>query len=179
MELCPGSISWRSQLFNVSRDSHKKFWLSVIFPSSTHYHILSGKSLAFSFWFNHFIFLLCSGVFLALDIYRPKFSATSSYIVNTIRDNEQFLWICTGLWAVSSLLINDYYTSDYFPVCRNIESPHSSDAPILEARRYPKACYSTRIWIRPSFLPELLFWDHGLDNNCGHDRQHCRYALLI
>ncbi|PPQ95445.1 hypothetical protein CVT26_008464 [Gymnopilus dilepis] len=44
-----------------------------------------------------------SGVLLALDIYRPKYSATSPYIVNTIRDNEHFLWICAGLWAFAEL----------------------------------------------------------------------------
>ena len=54
-----------------------------VFPlSSLHYHILSG-------------------VFLAFDMYRYKYSAPSPYIVNTIRDNEHFLWIGAGIWAVS------------------------------------------------------------------------------
>ena len=61
-------------------------------------------SLTFLTLFFLIIHFCCPGVFLALDIYRSKFSATSPYIVNTIRNNEQFLWICTGVWAVSRLL---------------------------------------------------------------------------
>jgi len=45
-----------------------------------------------------------SGLLLAYDIYRPAFSATSSNIVGTTRSNEQFLWICTGVWVVSSFV---------------------------------------------------------------------------
>jgi len=68
----------------VHRFSHGTMpWFNIV-KNSTHYHILSG-------------------VFLALDIYRPKFSATSPYVVNTFRDNEQFLWICTGLWAFAEM----------------------------------------------------------------------------
>jgi very-long-chain enoyl-CoA reductase len=48
--------------------------------------------------------MFLAGLLLAYDVYRPVFSATSHHIVGTIRDNEQFLWICTGVWAVGSLL---------------------------------------------------------------------------
>ncbi|KAH9481823.1 Putative enoyl reductase [Psilocybe cubensis] len=58
-------------------------WFNI-FKNSTHYWILSG-------------------VIFAADIYRPAFSATSPYIVNTIRDNEHFLWIGAGLWAFAEL----------------------------------------------------------------------------
>ena len=73
--------------------------------SSGHYHILSGKFMHDVDIFYQSLIFCCPGLFLALDIYRSKFSATSLYIVNTIRDNEQFLWICTGIWAVSCLLL--------------------------------------------------------------------------
>ncbi|KAF9048866.1 3-oxo-5-alpha-steroid 4-dehydrogenase-domain-containing protein [Panaeolus papilionaceus] len=58
-------------------------WFNIV-KNSAHYHILSG-------------------VFLAADIYRGKFSAASPYIVNTIRDNEKFLYICAGVWAFAEL----------------------------------------------------------------------------
>jgi len=58
-------------------------WFNII-KNSSHYHFLSG-------------------VLLAFDMYRAKFSASSPYIVNTIRDNETFLWICAGIWAFSEI----------------------------------------------------------------------------
>jgi hypothetical protein len=93
-------VSFFSVFMIVVRDPY----LSVI--SSAHYHILSGKFiiLTFSTLFSSSFVFCCSGVLLALDIYRSKFSATSPYIVNTIRNNDQFIWICTGLWAVSCLI---------------------------------------------------------------------------
>ncbi|KAF5327471.1 hypothetical protein D9619_004640 [Psilocybe cf. subviscida] len=58
-------------------------WFNI-FKNSFHYHILSG-------------------LLLAGDIYRPKFSATSPYIVGTIRNDERFLWIGAGIWAFAEL----------------------------------------------------------------------------
>jgi len=48
---------------------------------------------------------------LHLDICRPRFSTTSPYIVNTIGDNEHLLWICTGLKAVSSIILFSFSPS--------------------------------------------------------------------
>ncbi|KAF8193432.1 3-oxo-5-alpha-steroid 4-dehydrogenase-domain-containing protein [Pholiota molesta] len=58
-------------------------WFNIV-KNSAHYHLLSG-------------------VLLAADVYRPKYSATSPYIVGTIRNNEKFLWICAGIWAFAEL----------------------------------------------------------------------------
>jgi len=69
--------------------------------------------------------------------------------------------------------------SNYFPVCRNVEFAYPSDPPILAAWRHTKARYSARIWIRPSFLPKLLLWDHGMGSNRYHDGQHCRCAIFL
>ncbi|KJA25021.1 hypothetical protein HYPSUDRAFT_37922 [Hypholoma sublateritium FD-334 SS-4] len=58
-------------------------WFNIV-KNSSHYHLLSG-------------------VLLAADVYRPKFSATSTYIIGTVRSNDKFLWICAGLWAFAEL----------------------------------------------------------------------------
>ncbi|KAG6916207.1 hypothetical protein DXG01_007837 [Tephrocybe rancida] len=68
----------------VHRFSHGTMPFRNVFKNSAHYHLLSGLALAY-------------------DVYRPKFSTTSSYVSGTIRNDETFLWICTGLWAFSEL----------------------------------------------------------------------------
>ncbi|KAG6833104.1 hypothetical protein H0H87_011212 [Tephrocybe sp. NHM501043] len=68
----------------VHRFSHGTMPFRNVFKNSAHYHLLSGLALA---W----------------DVYRPKFSATSSYVSGTIRSNEKFLWICAGIWTFAEL----------------------------------------------------------------------------
>jgi len=55
-----------------------------IFRNSAHYHI-SG------------------GLLLALDVYRPVYGATSPYIVGTLRDSQNFLWLCLAIYAFAEL----------------------------------------------------------------------------
>ncbi|KAG6831516.1 hypothetical protein H0H92_009784 [Tricholoma furcatifolium] len=68
----------------VHRFSHGTMPFRNVFKNSAHYHILSG-------------------LFLAYDVYRPRFSAPASYVSGTIRSNENFLWICAALWAFAEL----------------------------------------------------------------------------
>ena len=49
--------------------------------SSAHYHILSG-------------------LFLAYEIYSPKFAAKAPAIVGTYREDPNWLWAFAGVWAV-------------------------------------------------------------------------------
>jgi very-long-chain enoyl-CoA reductase len=72
------------ETFFVHRFSHGTMHWFNIFRNSAHYHMLAG-------------------LLLAGDVYRPKFSATSPYIVSTIRNNERFLWICAGIWAFAEI----------------------------------------------------------------------------
>ncbi|KAG6865004.1 hypothetical protein C0991_005692 [Blastosporella zonata] len=68
----------------VHRFSHGTMPFRNVFKNSFHYHVLSGLALAY-------------------DVYRPRFSATSSYVSGTIRSNNNFLWICTAIWAFAEL----------------------------------------------------------------------------
>ncbi|KAJ3562851.1 hypothetical protein NP233_g9323 [Leucocoprinus birnbaumii] len=68
----------------IHRFSNGTMPLMNIFKNSGHYHIISG-------------------VLLAFDIYRPKYSATSPFIVDTYRNNQDFLYVAAGIWAFAEL----------------------------------------------------------------------------
>ncbi|KAF4596755.1 3-oxo-5a-steroid 4- dehydrogenase [Pleurotus pulmonarius] len=68
----------------VHRFSHATMPAKNIFKNSAHYHIFSGLLLAY-------------------DIYRPKYASASNFIVNTRRDNPQFLNACAAVWLFAEL----------------------------------------------------------------------------
>ncbi|KAF4571072.1 3-oxo-5a-steroid 4- dehydrogenase [Pleurotus pulmonarius] len=68
----------------VHRFSHATMPAKNIFKNSAHYHIFSGLLLAY-------------------DIYRPKYASASNFIVNTHRDNPQFLNACAAVWLFAEL----------------------------------------------------------------------------
>jgi very-long-chain enoyl-CoA reductase len=68
----------------VHRFSHATMPFRNLFKNCAHYYILSGAILAY-------------------DVYRPVFSASSSYIRQTIRDDPRFLWVCTTVWLLAQL----------------------------------------------------------------------------
>ncbi|KAH8818835.1 3-oxo-5-alpha-steroid 4-dehydrogenase-domain-containing protein [Flagelloscypha sp. PMI_526] len=68
----------------IHRFSHGTMPFFNVFKNSFHYHVLSG-------------------LFLAADIYRPKFSLTSDYIIGTYRENPQVLQIAAGVWVWAQL----------------------------------------------------------------------------
>jgi hypothetical protein len=75
--------------------------ISVAPPITTSLAVCQCKMLFHRVFLNESMII---GVLLAADVYRPKYSATSPYIVGTIRNNEKFLWICAGIWAVRFFL---------------------------------------------------------------------------
>jgi hypothetical protein len=119
------------------------------------------------------------GLLLAYDIYRPVFSETSSYIVGTVRNNEHFLWTCTGIWVVCSSLIfhlsNDYPNSSFL-VRRIIKFPHPSYLAISPTRRHRYARRTFWIRVHVCLLPQLLFRDPGVGYCCRYDRKCCWYV---
>ncbi|KAF9223328.1 hypothetical protein BS17DRAFT_734053 [Gyrodon lividus] len=68
----------------VHRFSHDTMPLMNIFKNSAHYH-------------------LGSGLFLALAVYSPQYSAMSPYIRGTSRNDPLFIWVCTTVWAFAEV----------------------------------------------------------------------------
>ncbi|KAJ3838334.1 3-oxo-5-alpha-steroid 4-dehydrogenase-domain-containing protein [Lentinula raphanica] len=65
-------------------------------------HRFSHGTMPFFNWPTAYI-PLSLGLFLAYDLYRPVFSATSPYVQGTIRNDQLFLWTCASLWAFFEL----------------------------------------------------------------------------
>ncbi|KXN87221.1 hypothetical protein AN958_08611 [Leucoagaricus sp. SymC.cos] len=68
----------------VHRFSNGTMPLRNIFKNSAHYHIFGG-------------------LFLAFDVYRPKYAANSPLMVGTYHNNKDFLYVAAGLWAFAEL----------------------------------------------------------------------------
>lgn len=68
----------------VHRFSHATMPFRNVFKNSAHYHLLGGVVLAYA-------------------IYSPTYSATSSYIVRTIRDKPTFLRVGAAIWLFAEL----------------------------------------------------------------------------
>ncbi|KIM84893.1 hypothetical protein PILCRDRAFT_817709 [Piloderma croceum F 1598] len=68
----------------IHRFSHATMPLWNVFRNSAHYHLLSGVALAYA-------------------VYSPTYSATSSYIRGTIRDDPRFLWAGAAIWLFAEL----------------------------------------------------------------------------
>ncbi|KAI9566845.1 3-oxo-5-alpha-steroid 4-dehydrogenase-domain-containing protein [Boletus coccyginus] len=68
----------------IHRFSHDTMPFMNIFKNSAHYH-------------------LGSGLFLALAVYGPQYSAMSPYIRGTSRNDPVFIWACTAIWAFAEI----------------------------------------------------------------------------
>ncbi|KAG8212949.1 3-oxo-5-alpha-steroid 4-dehydrogenase-domain-containing protein [Butyriboletus roseoflavus] len=73
-----------SETLFVHRFSHDTMPFMNVFRNSAHYH-------------------LGSGLFLALAIYGPQYSAMSPYIRGTPRNDPVFIWSCTAIWAFAEI----------------------------------------------------------------------------
>lgn len=81
--------------------------------SSAHYHLGSGTYIFFDPVRPGFHIPAHIGLFLALAIYGPQYSAMSPYIRGTPRNDPVFIWACTTIWIVSRLFVVLYVSLMY------------------------------------------------------------------
>ncbi|TFK27846.1 hypothetical protein FA15DRAFT_585617 [Coprinopsis marcescibilis] len=111
----------------VHRFSHGTMPFLFVFRNSAYYHI-------------------CYGLLFAIDIYRPKYSATSPYIVGTYRDNEMVLWIATGFWLYAQ--VSNFRTHI---TLRNLRPPGT------RVRGLPRG-YGFNLVSCPNYFFEIVAW---------------------
>ncbi|KAG6895296.1 hypothetical protein C0992_002095 [Termitomyces sp. T32_za158] len=113
--------------FCVHRFSHGTMPFRNVFKNSAHYHILSGLLLAY-------------------DVYRPLFSATSSYVAGGIRSDKNFLWLMAGVWVFAEF--SNLYTHLNL---RSLRPPNS------RVRAIPYG-YGFSLVSCPNYFFETLSW---------------------
>jgi hypothetical protein len=161
--------------------------LLSIFPKCSCYSLsYSARPITTSLAVNQFVAtkyerytkIISIGFFLALDVYRSKFSATSPYIVGTYRDNEKFLWVSAGMWAVrtlSTFLFPLAFTSD--SVRGNLKSPHTSDAAQSPPSKHAKEGNTLRLWLLPGVVPQLFLRGYCMGCYLRNDWECCWYVV--
>ncbi|EAU85246.1 hypothetical protein CC1G_10032 [Coprinopsis cinerea okayama7 len=111
----------------VHRFSHGTMPFLFVFRNSAYYHIFYG-------------------LFLALDIYRPKYGAGSPAIVGTYRDNQNVLYAATAFWLWAQL--SNFHTH---MTLRNLRPPGT------RKRGIPYG-YGFSLVSCPNYLFEILAW---------------------
>jgi len=137
----------------------------------------SSFPLLISFACSSLHYHVSSGILFAADIYRYKYSSTSPYIVNTIRDNERILWISACLLAVSSVFVALTEIIKRYPlVFRAFQLSHPPHAAITTTRWNKNPCNPIRFWLWPRLFPELLHWNFDLAYHLHPYQQHRWYV---
>jgi hypothetical protein len=128
--------------------------------SSAHYHLLSGLSpvIPNKVSTNKY----CLGVALAYAIYSPTYSATSSYIRGTIRDDPRFLWAGAAIWLVCLILPHTHIlvlslTLLSSPLVRRTLKPaHSPDPSRPPPARHTYSRHPIRLRLLSRLMPKLF-----------------------
>jgi len=115
------------ETFFIHRFSHGTMPWENIVRNSAHYHILSG-------------------VFLAYDVYRPKYSAVSPYITDSYRNSRDFLYVAAGLWAFTEL--SNFHTH---MTLRSLRPPGT------RTRAIPRG-YGFSLVSCPNYFFEVMGW---------------------
>lgn len=115
------------------------------------------------------------GLFLALALYGPQYSAMSPYIRGTPRNDPTFIWACTAIWAVSSLFFFFMISSMDLTPCnqvrRDIQSnnPHQPSQP--SSSWVAQTCYPPGIRFLTCVFPQLFLRKSCLVRYCPDDRK--------